>query len=60
MPETQLDARAPGIGDVALAASELLRALWRKLFWPRQAADTLVLNNGGRNDGPPRSGRAVA
>jgi modulator of FtsH protease HflK len=53
MPETHRDARAPGLGDVAMAASAWLRALWRKLFRPAQAADTLVLNNGGRNDGPP-------
>jgi modulator of FtsH protease HflK len=53
MPETQRDARAHGFGDVAMAASELLRALWRKLFRPTRAADTLVLSGGGRNDGPP-------
>ena len=53
MPETQRDARKPGFGDVALAASEWLRALWRKLIRPTRAADTLVLSNGGRNDGPP-------
>ncbi len=53
MPETQRDARVHGFGDVAMTASELLRALWRKLFRPAPAADTLVLSNGGRNDGPP-------
>ncbi|MGL6112103.1 MAG: FtsH protease activity modulator HflK [Rubrivivax sp.] len=53
MPETQRDARAPGYSDVVRAGSELLRALVRRMFRPARGTDTLVLSNGGRNDGPP-------
>jgi membrane protease subunit HflK len=53
MSDNPPERRAPGLGEVAGAAIALLRALLRL---PRRSApggDTLVLNNGGRNDGPP-------
>ena len=52
MAEIPPDRHAATAGDVARAASALLRALLRPL-WPRaRAGDTLVLS-GGRNEGPP-------
>jgi modulator of FtsH protease HflK len=44
---------AHGIGEVARAAAALLRALVRRPGARTPGAGTLVLNNGGRNDGPP-------
>jgi membrane protease subunit HflK len=53
MSEKHPERQTPGLGDVASAASALLRALWRLPQRPARGRDTLVLNNGGRNDGPP-------
>jgi modulator of FtsH protease HflK len=53
MSEIHPERRAHGIGDVASAASALLRALLRLPRRPAPGGGTLVLNNGGRNDGPP-------
>jgi membrane protease subunit HflK len=53
MSEIHPERRASGIGDVASAASALLRALLRLPRRPAPGGGTLVLNNGGRNDGPP-------
>jgi membrane protease subunit HflK len=53
MSEIHPERRAHGIGDVASAASALLRALLRRPRRQAPGAGTLVLNNGGRNDGPP-------
>ncbi|MBS1175816.1 MAG: hflK [Proteobacteria bacterium] len=53
MSENHPERRRPGIGDVASAAAALLRALLRLPQRPARGRDTLVLNNGGRNDGPP-------
>ncbi|MCU0919275.1 MAG: FtsH protease activity modulator HflK [Burkholderiaceae bacterium] len=53
MSETPPERRPPGLGDVASAASALLRALLRLPQRPARGRDTLVLNSGGRNDGPP-------
>jgi len=53
MPEIHPERHAPGLGDVASAASALLRALLRLPQRPTPGRDTLVLNSGGRNDGPP-------
>ena len=51
MSEIHHDRRSTGLGELAAAAGALLRGLLR---WPtRPGADTLVLSNGGRNDGPP-------
>jgi membrane protease subunit HflK len=51
MPEIHRDRRAAGLSEVAAAAAALMRGLLR--LPPRRGADTLVLSNGGRNDGPP-------
>ena len=53
MSENHPERRRPGLGDVASAAAALLRALLRLPQRPARGRDTLVLNNGGRNDGPP-------
>jgi membrane protease subunit HflK len=53
MSEIHPERRAHGIGDVASAALALLRALLRLPRRPAPGGGTLVLNNGGRNDGPP-------
>jgi membrane protease subunit HflK len=53
MPETHPEPRAHGIGAAAIAAAALLRALLRLPRRPARGRDTLVLSNGGRNDGPP-------
>jgi membrane protease subunit HflK len=53
MSEIHPERRAYGIGDVAAAAWALLRALRRLPRRPVRGGGTLVLNNGGRNDGPP-------
>jgi len=57
MSEIHPDRRAHrigfGVGDVAGAAWALLCALWRLPRRPARGGDTLVLSNGGRNDGPP-------
>ena len=53
MSENHPERRSPGLGDVASAAAALLRALLRLPQRPARGRDTLVLNNGGRNDGPP-------
>jgi membrane protease subunit HflK len=54
MSDTLRGPRASGLGELAAAALALLRALLGRLR-PRSRGgnDTLVLNNGGRNDGPP-------
>jgi len=51
MSEIHHDRRSTGLGELARAAKALLRGLLR--LPPRPGADTLVLSNGGRNDGPP-------
>ena len=51
MPENHRSRRATGLGELAGAALALLLGLLRRP--PRRGADTLVLSNGGRNDGPP-------
>lgn len=51
MSEIHHDRRSTGLGELAGAAMALLRGLLR--LPPRRGADTLVLSNGGRNDGPP-------
>jgi modulator of FtsH protease HflK len=51
MPENHFEPRPTGFSGVSRAASALLLALLR--MPGRRGADTLVLNNGGRNDGPP-------
>lgn len=51
MSEIHQDRRSTGLGELAGAAMALLRGLLR--LPPRRGADTLVLSNGGRNDGPP-------
>jgi membrane protease subunit HflK len=53
MPENHPARQAPGLADVARAAMALLRALLRLPHRPAAGRDTLVLSNGGRNDGPP-------
>jgi len=53
MPELHPDPRPPSLGDVARAASVLLAALLRLPRRSARGGDTLVLNNGGRNGGPP-------
>jgi len=54
MSDTLRGSRASGLGDLAAAALALLRGLLGRLRpRPRGGDDTLVLNNGGRNDGPP-------
>jgi membrane protease subunit HflK len=53
MSEIHPERRAHGIGEVASAASALLRALLRLPRRQAPGGGTLVLNNGGRNDGPP-------
>ena len=52
MSDTLSGRRAAGLGEVAAAARALLRALFGRLRRPR-GSGTLVLNSGGRNDGPP-------
>jgi membrane protease subunit HflK len=52
MSDTLSGRRAAGLGEVAAAASALLRALFGRLR-RRRGSGTLVLNSGGRNDGPP-------
>jgi modulator of FtsH protease HflK len=52
MSETLTGRRAAGFAAVAGAAMALLRALFGRLRRPR-GSDALVLNSGGRNDGPP-------
>jgi membrane protease subunit HflK len=51
MSENHRDRRAAGLSEVAAAAAALMRGLLR--LPPRRGSDTLVLSNGGRNDGPP-------
>ena len=53
MPDIHLNPPASGLGDVARAAVALLRAWLHRLRKPTRGSDTLVLSNGGRNDGPP-------
>lgn len=53
MSEIHPERRAHAIGEVASAASALLRALLRLPRRPAPGGGTLVLNNGGRNEGPP-------
>jgi membrane protease subunit HflK len=53
MSEIHPERRASGIGEVAAAAAALPRALIRLRRRPAQGHDMLVLNNGGRNEGPP-------
>jgi len=53
MSENHPERQTPGLGDVASSASALLRALLRLPQRPARSRDTLVLNNGGRNEGPP-------
>ena len=52
MSEIHRDRPPAGLGDVARAASALLRALLRRPGARSARSDTLVLS-GGRNDGPP-------
>ena len=52
MSEIHRDRHAASLGEVARAASALLRALLRRPSARRAGDDTLVLS-GGRNDGPP-------
>jgi membrane protease subunit HflK len=53
MSDTPTERPPHGIGEVARAAAALLRALVRRPGARAPGAGTLVLNNGGRNDGPP-------
>jgi membrane protease subunit HflK len=53
MSETPPERRAPSLGDVVGAAAALVRALLRLPPRPARGRDTLVLNSGGRNEGPP-------
>ena len=54
MSDTFRRPRTSGLGDLATAALALLRGLLSRLRpRPRHGDDTLVLNSGGRNDGPP-------
>ncbi len=53
MSETSFDRRAPALADVVRASAALLRGLLRWPFGRAGDRDTLVLNSGGRNDGPP-------
>ncbi len=53
MPDTPFERQPTRLRDVARAAAALLRALARRSFGQRPAAEALVLSSGGRNDGPP-------
>ncbi|MBN8491109.1 MAG: FtsH protease activity modulator HflK [Burkholderiales bacterium] len=53
MPDHPTERPPYGFGEVARAAAALLRALLRRPGARAPGDGTLVLNNGGRNDGPP-------
>ena len=53
MPDYPFDRHTPRFGDLVRSAAALLSALLRWPFRSAGARDTLVLNTGGRNGGPP-------
>ncbi len=53
MPDYPFDRHTPSFGELVRSAAALLTGVLRRPFRSAGARDSLVLSNGGRNDGPP-------